>query len=57
MNKLDAVILFAIDLRNENIRIFHSVGILTGDSKIMTMRDGRESEDTFQFVAVWNLRL
>jgi ketosteroid isomerase-like protein len=43
----------SIELTNEKIRIFGSVGILTGDSKIITVRDGRESESEFRLVAVY----
>jgi ketosteroid isomerase-like protein len=42
-----------IELTNEKIRIYGSVGILTGDSKITTVRDGRESQTVFRLVAVY----
>jgi len=43
----------SIELTNERIRIYGSVGILTGDSKITTARDGRESKTEFRLVAVY----
>ncbi len=51
--KTHAMSFESIELRNENIRIFGPVGILTGDSKITTMRDGRESKSAFRLVAVY----
>jgi ketosteroid isomerase-like protein len=44
----------SIELTNEKIRIHGSVGILTGDSKITTVRDGKESETGFRLVAVYS---
>jgi ketosteroid isomerase-like protein len=43
----------SIELTGEKIRIYGSVGILTGDSKIATVRDGIESTTEFRFVAVY----
>jgi len=43
----------SIELTNEKIRIYGSVGILTGDSKITTVRDGKESQIAFRLVAVY----
>ena len=43
----------SIELTNEKIRIYGSVGILTGDSKITTVRDGKESQTVFRLVAVY----
>jgi ketosteroid isomerase-like protein len=43
----------SIELANEQIRIYGSVGILTGDSKITTVRDGKESQVAFRLVAVY----
>jgi ketosteroid isomerase-like protein len=43
----------SIELTNQKIRICGSVGILTGDSKITTVRDGRESTTAFRLVAVY----
>src|SRR5271156_3909064 len=43
----------SIELANELIRIYGSVGILTGDSKITTVRDGKESNTEFRLVAVY----
>src|SRR5271155_3748649 len=38
----------AIELTNERIRIYGPVGVLTGDSKITAVRDGRESKTEFR---------
>lgn len=43
----------SIELTNEKIRIYGSVGILTGDSKITTVRDQKESQTAFRLVAVY----
>jgi ketosteroid isomerase-like protein len=44
----------SIELTNEKIRIYGSVGILTGDSKITAVRDGVESKSEFRLVAVYS---
>jgi ketosteroid isomerase-like protein len=44
----------SIELANEKIRIYGSVGILTGDSKITAVRDGAESKTEFRLVAVYS---
>jgi ketosteroid isomerase-like protein len=51
--KTHAMRFSSIELTNEKIRIYGSVGILTGDSKITTVRDGKESQTTFRLVAVY----
>jgi ketosteroid isomerase-like protein len=43
----------SIELTNEKIRLRGSVGILTGDSKITTVRDGKENKTGFRLVAVY----
>ena len=43
----------SIELTNEQIRLHGSVGILTGDSKIATVRDGKESTTGIRLVAVY----
>jgi ketosteroid isomerase-like protein len=43
----------SIELTNEKIRIHDSVGVLTGDSKITSVRDGKESSTEFRLVAVY----
>jgi ketosteroid isomerase-like protein len=43
----------SIELTNERIRIYGSVAILTGDSKITSVRDGKESKTEFRLVAVY----
>ena|SRR5580658_1099939 len=43
----------SIELTNEKIRIYGTVGILTGDSRIATVRDGKESKAGFRLVAVY----
>ena len=44
----------SIELTNEKIRIYGSVGILTGDSKITSVRDGKESKTEFRVVAIYS---
>src|SRR5277367_139120 len=44
----------SIELTNEKIRIFGSVGILTGDSIITTVRDGASGRSAFRLVAVYS---
>ena len=51
--KIHAMRFSSIELTNEKIRIYGSVGILTGDSKITTLRDGKESQTAFRLVAVY----
>jgi len=51
--KIHAMSFRSIELTNERIRIRGSVGILTGDSNITTVRDGRESQTAFRLVAVY----
>jgi ketosteroid isomerase-like protein len=43
----------SIALTNEKIRIYGSVAVLTGDSKITSVRDGIESKSEFRLVAVY----
>jgi ketosteroid isomerase-like protein len=43
----------SIELTNEKVRIYGSVGILTGDSKTTSVRDGKESHAEFRLVAVY----
>ena len=43
----------SIALTNEKIRIYGSVAILTGDSKITSVRDGEESSTEFRLVAIY----
>jgi ketosteroid isomerase-like protein len=52
--KAHALSFKSIELTNENIRIHGSVGILTGDSQITTVRDGEESNTGFRLVAVYS---
>ena len=51
--KAHAVSFPSIELTNEKIRIYDSVGILTGDSKTTSIRDGREGKAEFRLVAVY----
>jgi hypothetical protein len=44
----------SIELTNEKIRIFGSVGILTGDSRITAVRDGIPGKAEFRLVAVYS---
>ncbi len=43
-----------IELTNEKIRIFGTVGVLTGDSTIRTVRDGKSGESSFRLVAIYS---
>jgi ketosteroid isomerase-like protein len=52
--KTHAMSFQSIELTNERIRIRGSVGILTGDSKITTVRDEKESTTEFRLVAVYS---
>src|ERR1700735_413659 len=40
----------SIELTNEKIRIYGPVGVLTGDSTITAVRDGRENKTGFRLV-------
>ena len=51
--KTHAMSFSSIELTNETIRIYGSVGILTGDSKTVALRDGKESEAWVRLVAVY----
>jgi ketosteroid isomerase-like protein len=52
--KTHSMLFRSIELANEKIRIYGSIGILTGDSKITTVRDGKESQTEFRLVAVYS---
>jgi ketosteroid isomerase-like protein len=51
--KAHAMVFKSIELTNEKIRIYGSAAILTGDSRIVTVRDGTESNIHFRLVAVY----
>jgi ketosteroid isomerase-like protein len=51
--KAHAMRFSSIELTNETIRIYGSVGILTGDSKTIALRDGKESKAQIRLVAVY----
>jgi ketosteroid isomerase-like protein len=51
--KTHSMVFSSIELTNEKIRIYGPVGILTGVSKIITLRDGKESTTEFRLVAVY----
>jgi ketosteroid isomerase-like protein len=51
--KVHSMTFQSIELTNETIRIHGSVGILTGDSEISAVRDGKESKTEFRLVAVY----
>ncbi len=40
----------SMELTNERIQIYGPVGVLTGDSTIAMVRDGRESRSSFRLV-------
>ena len=44
----------SIELTNERIRIYGPVGVLTGDSAITAVRDGKESTSAFRLVAIYH---
>jgi ketosteroid isomerase-like protein len=46
----------SIELTNEKIRIYGPVGVLTGNSTITAVRDGKESSSAFRLVAVYHER-
>src|SRR5271155_2565604 len=52
--KMHSMRFVSIELENEKIRIYGPVGILTGDSKITSVRDGKESKIAFRLVAVYS---
>ena len=54
--KMHSMSFLSIELENEKIRIRGPVGILTGDSKITSVRDGKESKTAFRLVAVYSKR-
>jgi len=43
----------SVELTNEKVRIYGSVGILTGDSKSSSIRDGKESKTQVRLIAVY----
>src|ERR1700690_270445 len=51
--KIHAMRFSSIELTNEKIRIYGSVGLLTGDSKITTVRDGKENQTAFRLIAIY----
>lgn len=51
--KTHAMSFSSIELTNETIRIYGSVGILTGDNKTVAVRDGKESKARARIVAVY----
>jgi ketosteroid isomerase-like protein len=51
--KTHAMSFNSIELMNEKIRIYGPVGVLTGDSTITAVRDGRVSRTAFRLVAVY----
>jgi ketosteroid isomerase-like protein len=44
----------SIELTNEKIRIYGPVAVLTGDSSITSVRDGKESKTEFRLVAIYH---
>jgi len=51
--KTHAMSFSSIELTNETIRIYGSVGILTGDNKTVAVRDGKVSDTRARIVAVY----
>jgi ketosteroid isomerase-like protein len=52
--KTHAMSFNSIELTNEKIRVYGPVGVLTGDSQITAVRDGRESHTGFRLVAIYH---
>ena len=52
--KTHAMSFQSIELTNEKVRLYGPVGILTGDSRITTVRDGKASNAAFRLVAVYH---
>jgi len=50
--KTHSLVFRSMELANEKIRIYGPVGILTGDSKTIAARDGKESTAEFRLIAV-----
>jgi ketosteroid isomerase-like protein len=51
--KTHSMSFISIELTSEKIRVYGAVGILTGDSKTVALRDGMESRSEFRLVAVY----
>jgi ketosteroid isomerase-like protein len=51
--KEHSMIFRSISLTNEQVRVHGPVGILTGDSEAITIRDGKESATKVRLVAVY----
>jgi ketosteroid isomerase-like protein len=51
--KEHSMIFRSISLTNEQVRVHGPVGILTGDSEAITVRDGKESATKVRLVAVY----
>ena len=51
--KEHSMIFRSISLTNEQVRVHGPVGILTGDSEAIAMRDGKESATKVRLVAVY----
>jgi uncharacterized protein (TIGR02246 family) len=51
--KEHSMVFRSISLTNEQVRVYGPVGILTGDSEAVTIRDGKESKTNVRLVAVY----
>jgi len=51
--KSHAMTIKVIELANERIRLYGSVGVVTGDSETLTTRDGKDTRARVRFVAVY----
>ena len=51
--KTHAMTVTSMSSTNERVRVYGSVGILTGDQEAVTRRDGKETTATVRFVAVY----
>ena|ERR1700722_4496326 len=51
--KAHSITFRSIEPTNETIRVYGDVGILTGDNKIIAVRDGKAGETHSRFVAIY----
>ncbi len=47
------LVFHSIELEHQNVRVYGTVGVLTGESKTVTSRNGKESQAHFRLVAVY----
>ncbi len=47
------LVFHSIELEHQNVRVYGTVAVLTGESKTVTSRKGKESQAHFRMVAVY----